>query len=352
MKIRNIVGLFFAVLALTACSLDKKRIDYKVASSRVPTLEVPPDLTAISANEQYAIPGGDGELAANYSDYSKSLSTQPAKGAVLPDPKNVRLERNGNQRWLVVNGKAESVWPLVKAFWIEIGFDIQVDNPQAGVIQTDWQENRSNAPQHFTRGILANSKVLDSLKPIGQRDQYLTRLERSKDGASTEVYLSRQVLEEMQVFGRKDTKWLPHAGDTETELAVLQMMMVKLNDAATSVANNTVATPVAIAPVNVQLLEISGNKVLQLNEPFDKSWRKVGLALDKARISVEDKDRSKGLYLLRPAAAEKGKKANNSYQVIVRDNGTQCEVSVRNNDGNSDKESLRLIEALFQNIEK
>ncbi|MDP2806067.1 MAG: outer membrane protein assembly factor BamC [Gallionellaceae bacterium] len=350
MKIRNIAGLTFALLALAACSLDKKRIDYKVASSRVPTLEVPPDLTTISANEQYAIPGGDGELAANYSDYSKSIAAQPAKGTVLPDPKNVRLERNGNQRWLVVNGKAENVWPLVKSFWIEMGFDIQVDNPQAGVIQTDWQENRSNVPQHFTRGILANGKVLDSLKPIGQRDQYLTRLERSKDGANTDVYLSRQVLEEMQVFGRKDTKWLPHAGDSEIEIAVLQMMMVKLNDAAQP-TNNTVVAPVVAAPINVQLLEVSGNKVLQLNEPFDKSWRKVGLALDKARIAVEDKDRSKGLYLLRPATTEKSKKTNN-YQIIVRDNGTQCEVSARNSDGNSDKESLRLIEALFQNIEK
>ncbi|MEI7843504.1 MAG: outer membrane protein assembly factor BamC [Gallionellaceae bacterium] len=350
MKIRNIAGLIFALLSLTACSLDKKRIDYKVASSRVPTLEVPPDLTAISVNEQYAIPGGDGELATNYSDYSKSIAAQPTKAAVLPDPKNVRLERNGNQRWLVVNGKAENIWPLVKAFWIEMGFDIQVDNPQAGVIQTDWQENRSNVPQHFTRGILANSKVLDSLKPIGQRDQYLTRLERSKDGANTEVYLSRQVLEEIQVFGRKDTKWLPHAGDSEIETAVLQMLMVKLNDAAQP-TNNTVVAPVVAAPINAQLLEVSGNKVLQLNEPFDKSWRKVGLALDKARIAVEDKDRSKGLYLLRPVAAEKGKKPNN-YQIIVRDNGAQCEVSARNNDGNNDKESLRLIEALFQNIEK
>jgi outer membrane protein assembly factor BamC len=351
MKIRIIAGLVVTLMALNACSLDKKRIDYKVASSRVPTLEVPPDLTAPSSNEQYAIPGGDGELAANYSDYSKSVAVQPTKNAVLPDSKNVRLERKGEQRWLVVNGKAEAVWPLLKAFWIEMGFEIQVDNPQAGVMQTDWQENRGNVPQHFTRGILANSKILDSLKPIGQRDQYLIRIERSQDLSSTEVYLTRQVLEEMQVFNHKETKWLPHTSDSAIETAVLKMMMVKLNDATTSIANNTVPKAIEVAPVVVQLLEISGNKVVQINEPFDKSWRKVGLALDKARIAVEDKDRSNGLYLLRPALIEKGKKAN-SYQVTVRDNGAQCEVSVRNTDGNNDKESLRLIEVLFQSIEK
>jgi outer membrane protein assembly factor BamC len=250
-----------------------------------------------------------------------------------------------------VNAKAESVWPLIKAFWIEMGFDIQVDNPQAGVAQTDWQENRGNVPQHFMRGILGNSKVLDSLKPIGQRDQYLIRLERSKDGVSTEVYLSRQVLEEMQVFGHKENKWLPHEGNSEIEIAVLQMMMVKLDAAAQNATSNNTTSVIAITPVNVQLLEVSGNKLIQLNEPFDKSWRKVGLALDKARIAVEDKDRSKGLYYLRPAPVEKGKKSS-SYQITVRESGTQCEASVHTIEGGFDKESLRLTELLYQNIEK
>lgn len=356
MKIRNIAILVLAVSALASCSFDKKRIDYKAVSSSVPALEVPPDLTAPAANEQYAIPGGDGGLVANYSDYSKGVSAQPAKSAVLPELKNVRLERKDAQRWLVVNDKAENVWPAVKAFWLEMGFQMQVDNPQSGVMETDWQENRGNVPQHFMRGVLANGKVLDTLKPAGQRDQYVIRLERSKEGIGTEVYLRRQVMEEVQVFGNKNTKWLPRANDPEIEIAVLQMLMARLGGdtgaaGVTQPASAAAATQVAAAAVNVQLKEAAGGKVIQINEPFDKSWRKVGLALDKAHIAVEDKDRANGVYLLRATVAAKGKKTR-GYQVTVRASGATCEVSVRNAEGESDNESSRIAEALYQNIEK
>lgn len=350
MKIRNIAILVLAVSALASCGLDKKRIDYKVAASSVPALEVPPDLTTPAANEQYAIPGADGALVANYSDYSKGVSAQPVKGAVLPELKNVRLERKDAQRWLVVSDKAENVWPAVKAFWLEMGFHIQVDNPQAGVMETDWQENRSNVPQHFMRGVIANGKVLDTLKPAGQRDQYVIRLERSKDG--TEIYVSRQVMEEVPVFGKKTSKWLPRANDPEIEIAVLQMLMSRLGGEASTEASNVTLPASAIAPpANVQLKEVAGGKVITINEPFDKSWRKVGLALDKGRIAVEDKDRANGVYLLRATAVAKGKKTD-GYQVTVRASGATCEVSVRNAEGESDKESLSIAEALYQNIEK
>jgi outer membrane protein assembly factor BamC len=355
MKIRNIAGLILAVLALASCSFDKQRVDYKVAASEVPTLEIPPDLTTPSTSEQYAIPGGDGALAANYSEYAKSMAGKPAQNAVLPERKNVHLERNGLQRFLVVDKKAEDVWPMVKTFWLEMGFDIKVNNPQSGVMETGWQENKSNVPQHFMRGILGNSKVLDTLKPAGQRDQYLTRLERSKDGLSTEIYLTQQVMEEMQLLGKKESKWLPHANSPEIETAVLQMLMAKLGEEANApapVPASAAATPATLATiVSVQLVDIAGNKVIQLSESFDKSWRKVGLALDKAHIAVEDKDRTKGVFLLRATTPAKGKKTK-GYQIFVRENNSLCEVSARHPDGESDQESLRIIEALFQNIER
>ena len=357
MKIRNIALLVLAVSALAACSLDKKRINYKVASTSVPTLEVPPDLTAPAANEQYAIPGGDGALVANFSDYSKGVVAQPAQSAVLPELKNVRMGRKDAQRWLVVNDKAENVWPVVKAFWQELGFQIQVDNPQSGVMETDWQENHGNVPQHFFRGVLGNGKVLDTLKSAGQRDQYVTRLERSKDG--TEVYVSRQAMEEAQVFGNKGTKWLPRANDAEIEAAVLQMLMTRLGggDAGAPAspviasASAVAVTPALLASANVKLKEVADGKVIQINEAFDKSWRRVGLALEHARITVTDKDRSKGIYFVVPAAdKKKDKKTQPDYQVTVHENPDGCEVSVIDQSGKSDAETARLIEMLYQNL--
>ncbi len=350
MRIRKIAVLVLLALAFSACSLDKQRIDYKVVSARVPTLEVPPDLTAPAANEQYAIPDGDGALVANFSDYSKGAVAHSA--AVLPELTNVHLERNGKQRWLVVNDKAENVWFAVKKFWLEMGFSMQVDNPQAGVMETDWRENHGNSPRYFERGVLGNGKVLDTLKPAGQRDQYVIRLERSKDGLSTEVHVTQQVMREVQILNKKEPQWLPQESDAEIESAVLQMLMAKLGSVTnTPVASAAPAGATAASVAHrVELKEIAGGKAIQIKEPFDKSWRRVGLALDKAHIAVEDVDRSSGVYLLRAADA-KGKKQGN-YQVTVRESGGVCEVFVRNAAGENDQESLRIVEMLFKSIEK
>lgn len=357
MKIRNIAGLVLVGFAVAACSLGKSRIDYKVASARVPSLEVPPDLTVPTANEQYAIPGGDGALMANYSDYSKGAVAMPGQGAVLPTFNNVQLERNAEKHWLLVSDKAESVWPVVKAFWADMGFQLQVDNPQAGVMETDWQENRGNVPKRFVRRVLGNGKVLDSLYTEGERDQFLTRFERSKDGGSTEIYVTQQAMHEVQAFNKKDFYWLPHASNPEIELAVLQMLKVKLGGAASSVSalpasavTAASAVPVATA-MSARLVEGAEGKIIQLNEPFDKSWRKVGLALEQAHIAVEDKDRSSGIYILRASAGSKTKKPYN-YQVKISEKAQGCEVAVHNAEGASDKESVRIVEALYQNIEK
>ena len=36
-----------------------------------------------------------------------------------------------------------------------------------------------------------------------------------------------------------------------------------------------------------------------LEEPFDRAWRRVGLALDRVGFTVEDRDRAQGLYFVR-----------------------------------------------------
>ena len=45
--------------------------------------------------------------------------------------------------------------------------------------------------------------------------------------------------------------------------------------------------------------EKDGFSMLVLNDPFDRAWRRVGLALDRIGFLVEDRDRSKGLFFVR-----------------------------------------------------
>ena len=42
-----------------------------------------------------------------------------------------------------------------------------------------------------------------------------------------------------------------------------------------------------------------GIKALSLDENFSRAWRRTGLALDRVGFTVEDRDRSRGLYFVR-----------------------------------------------------
>jgi outer membrane protein assembly factor BamC len=268
----------------------EKHVDYKAATVSVPQLEVPPDLTVPSAEDRFAVPGGGSE-SASYSDFAKGAAVT-AQLKVLPQAKNVHLEHDGEQRWLVVNDKPENVWQEVKAFWQSKGFAIKSEDAQAGLIETDWLENRAKIPQSGLRSILG--KVFDDLYDSGMRDQFRTRLERSKDGNSTEIYITHYGMEEVLSADKSTSKWQPRARDPELENTMLQMLMAKLGgdeeaQLTKAAAQEAASAPEAEAAVLPRLQDsAAGGKVIVLAEPFDRSWRKVGLGagpgeLDRGR---------------------------------------------------------------------
>ncbi len=370
MRVPNLSALFLAVVALAGCGtmdFEGKRVDYKSTTVKVPPLEVPPDLTAPATEDRYSIPDSGEESVATYSDFARGGSPQARAAAVLPEVKSVHLERSGSQRWLVAGDRAENVWPLIKAFWQEKGFVIKLENPQAGIIETDWAENRANIPKGGLRSVIG--KVFDGLYDSGKKDMYRTRLERSKDGGSTEIYISYYGKEEVLDKDGNTSKWQSAPNDPEMELAMLQMLMAKLGGDAEAQAKAQ-AAPAASARETAtapKLQELAnGGKVILLGEPFDKSWRKVGLALERAGIVVDDKDRSKGVYFVRVESAAKekgwldklafwrkedaGKPAR--YQVTVQESSAGCEVAANNGNGEINPDTQRIIGVLYNNLGK
>ena len=372
MRTLSISGLFLVMLALAGCGsmdIEGKRVDYKSAATvKVPSLEIPPDLTAPGVEDRYAIPESGEETVASYSDFAKGGTPQArANVTVLPETKNVRLERNGSLHWLVVADRAENLWTLIKAFWQEKGFVIKTEDPRAGIMETDWAENRAKIPKGGLRSVIG--KVFDNLYDSGEKDMYRTRLERSKDGSSTEIYISQYGKEEVLSKDASTSKWQSRPNDPELEIAMLQMLMAKLGGDAEAQAKaqgvSAESAREAVAAPRLQALA-DGNKTILLSEPFETCWRKVGVALEHAGIVVEDKDRTKGVYFVRvtEAAKEKGwlgklafwrnedsaKPAR--YQVTVHEVGTDCEVAASNDGGESSPITQRIIDLLYQNLTK
>ena len=348
--------------------LEGKKVDYKSAGS-LPPLEIPPDLTTPSRDNRYAVPE-TGKSTATLSGYQAERSQQPKPGntALLPNVDKMRIERAGTQRWLVVQEPPEKLWPLVKDFWQENGFLIQVEVTEAGVMETDWAENRAKIPQDMIRSTLG--KILDQVYSTPERDKFRTRLERGGDGTS-EIYLSHRGMIEVYVSEGKDkTMWQPRPADPELEAEFLRRLMVRLG-ARDEKAKQQVAA--AAQPARASLNKSGdGRELLEVQEPFDRAWRRVGLALDRVGFTVEDRDRQKGLYYVRYADPEADKKKESpglldrlafwrsddvkvkaeQYRVQVRGASSNSEIVVLNKDGGAEQSSTahRILTLLHEQL--
>ena len=368
------------LVMLAGCSsvsemLEPEKIDYKGASKSTSKnkLEVPPDLSAPRSNNTYNVENAKGTATA--SEYSArqpgaagKASAAVPEGSVAPAiVSGMRIERDGKQRWLVAKEAPDVLWPRIKDFWQESGFLVAIENPQAGVMETDWAENRAKIPQDFIRNTIG--KVFDSLYSTGERDKFRTRLERRADGG-TEVYISHRGAEE-KVTGQalsQSTVWTARPSDPELEAEFLRRLMTALGTDA-----KTAATAVKEAKaVSNERARLSKDAMqVEVDEGFDRAWRRVGLALDRVGFTVEDRDRARGLYFVR--YVDQGDEAKNKsepgffarifrsksdknealrYQIRVQGEETSSKVTVQTEKGAtaSDANAKRILALLNEQL--
>lgn len=374
---KRISVLLLVAGLLAACSapvIESKKIEYKSAG-KLPPLEIPPDLTQPSRDERYAVPDvATSKGSATYSAYSTERAGNRTTTAqdVLPQIEKMRVERSGTQRWLVAPGTPEKLWPVVKEFWQEMGLLVNLELPEAGIMETDWAENRAKLPQDFIRNTLG--KVFDDLYSTAERDKYRVRLEKGAEPGTTEIYISHRGMYEVYVNeGKSETRWQPRPPDPELEAEMLRRLMVRLGaDEAHSKAM------LASEPVQERAKlsrAADGAGALLLEESFDRAWRRVGLALDRVGFTVEDRDRSQGLYYVRYVDPESdGNKKNETgilsklmfwkgsdkdklnqaaqYRIHVNNQGGNTTVQVLTREGGVDRSetSKRILGLLFEQL--
>lgn len=360
---------------MAGCSgsiVESKKIEYKSAG-KLPPLEIPPDLTQPTRDERYAVPDINPKGTATYSAYAGDRSGQARTTTaqeVLPQVEKMRIERSGSQRWLVVPGTPDKLWPGIKDFWQDLGFIVNIEMNEAGIMETDWAENRAKLPHDVIRGTLG--KMLDSLYSTAERDKFRTRLDKGGEPGTTEIYISHRGMYEVYVDeGKSETRWQPRPSDPELEAEMLRRLMVRLG-----VEESRAKTMVAEGPRDERAKlarSPDGSGALEMQESFDRAWRRVGLALDRVGFTVEDRDRSQGLYYVRyvdPEADSRKKedkgflskltfwKSDKSgigqvqYRIHVKGEGSASVVRVLTREGGVDKSdtSKKILGLLFEQL--
>ncbi len=355
-------ALILASLSLVGCSsvenlVSGDKVDYKTTGQQTKGLDVPPDLTQLARDSRYQQPVGGTVSAAEFQ--AGAAAGQPAATNVVAPAAlgDAHLERNGSERWVATSQTPEQLWPQLQSFWAERGFTLVTDDATVGVMETEWAENRAKLPNDILRNTIG--KVFDGLWSTGERDKFRTRVERGRNGS--EIYISHRGMVEVYSSREKDqTVWQPRPADPQIEAEMLQRVLIKLGakveaakaQAATvAAAGGTGAAAVPGVP-RARLLEGADGVTVQVDDGFDRAWRRVGIALDRSGFTVEDRDRGQGLYFVRyvdPAYAGReepgffsklfsfGKKDDAigvaRYRVSVKSDGDRSTVAVLNSQG-------------------
>ena len=295
-----------AVVALVLAGCESigpvgKRIDYK-STSAAPPLELPPDLSQPRYDDRFAVSTASGLAAAN--------AARPNRNDLLPSNPDARIARAGNERWIVAKATPEQAWSVARQYWTDTGFVVAIEQPTIGVMETDWAENRADMPSDFLRSTVG--KYLEAFTSTYKRDKFRTRIERGAEPGTVEIYVSHRGMEQVPTVMMDNRygagfAWAVMPPNPNLEAEMLQRLVMRFSapesQAAAAATVNTPGAPAAATTPDRARVEKGADGVSKLivDDPFDRAWRRVGLALDRSGFTVVDRDRSSGVYFVRYA---------------------------------------------------
>ena len=336
-------------------------VDYK-STVRGDPLSIPPDLTQANRDARYTAPEG----VTTFSEYSAAQAQRPAVGQreVLPTHEDIEVRRDGDLRWLVVNRPAEDIYPHLLTFWNNQGFTVRSENPGTGLIETDWAENRAKIPEGWIRSVLG--AVIDQVFDSGERERFRTRLERV-DGNRSEIYISHQHMFEQPTGDGAGFRWVYGEEDPGLNAAMLARLVVHLGTDVQTASNLVAQAEKVETRPSVEALP--DRTALVLSESFDRAWRRVGVGIDSAGFSVEDRDRSTGDYFIRYLDVDLGEKIEQQnffgrlfggkntaepvpYRINVQEQAGRSLITVRDQNGvvQEDDTAKRILSVLVDHM--
>lgn len=383
LKVSKLLLTSIALSLLAGCSampeldgmLPDRKVEYKKSRSAEKNLEVPPDLSSSTISDDLVIPGSMGSGSATYSDFANRGATTASSGitgSVIPQLEDIKVQRNGDQRWLVIKASPDDVWNRVIDFWQENGILMAEQDPSIGVMVTSWIENRADIKSDFITDYVR--KIFDSAYSAATRDQYRVRMERGGEEGTVELFLTHRGMQEELVpssaaGSSERAVWTPRESDHGLEAEMLRRLMVHLG-VADQKASKSLASKGPAASERSLLNRTSDQVSLSVKEELERAWRLIGVALDRVGFAVEDRNRTDSVYYVRyidPMKDEedtgllsklvfwkddKNIDKENRYQVKLSSDGDDTKIVILNEAGARDNSptAVRILTLLHEQI--
>jgi outer membrane protein assembly factor BamC len=292
-KALSFVFLFTSLVGCTEIPFLESTPDYKSTGKSKP-LEVPPDLTSLTTKDTYSIPG-----STTYSDF-KEGNKDIGITKILPNPEGMKIVKAGSQRWLVVNAPAEKIWPVIRDFWIDMGFAVKVENPETGVMETEWIDQQDLKVEDKKGALDKFDAWLDRLSGLADRKKFRTRLDHGQQEGTTEIYMTHRSIDAILDDGKEKVRTGYGTYDTGYKNAEKIDQEKEKLDRRDDELDAELLRRLMIKQKRAEIKkDADGSSSLEIQDTFDRAWRRVGLALDIIGFVIEDKDRSSGIYFVK-----------------------------------------------------
>ncbi len=264
-RLKTSAWLVASTLAVSSCGMlpaleevaPDNTQEYRKAET-MPPLDVPPDLSVNRINDEIV---GNQNSSATYSEYEEAANNPlAARYNIEADAKPALAGQEGS-RHLVVPGEPDVTWERIGNFWATRDIGVARQDRRIGLMDTN---------------------------PDVDGYAYRLRMEKGDVSRSARIYISGQ-------------------DDADNNVTKNDAMLRQLADFLGVLYQEDKARIAASEPQQVSndlpkvvLLDEGDNmQALLVEQVFSDVWDRVGRVLDSRGFAVEDRDRARGLYLVR-----------------------------------------------------
>ncbi|MBT4162887.1 MAG: outer membrane protein assembly factor BamC [Gammaproteobacteria bacterium] len=264
-------------------SEEQKRLE---SGSSAPT-EVPEDLDEPEFVDLMPIP--------DVVDY-RGLSGQTIEVG-LPQALSTRfgveqivIRRLGDDRWVFLDLPTATIWPQVVLFWEENHLPVAKLDPRIGVLESEWLVGSTGNPDEIYESLISGSAWSD--RDSAQQFKFRVRVEPGVRNGSTELFVEQK---QRALGDELEVSWDGSSDNQELEGKLLSTIAYYLGD---RVAEGPKVSLLAagLQESKASLVTESDGMMLSYKLDFNRAWATVGSALEDARVTVDDLDRTNSIY--------------------------------------------------------
>jgi len=239
--------------------------DYRKAKTE-PPLRVPAHLEDDNLQDIYVIP----EIAEQVTLTDKFSVPRPTPLVAKESEELVRIQRLGEEEWVLASVAPGQLWPQVRAFLSTAGLQVARVDARAGLIETGWFQAEG----------------------ASMNERYLFRIEQGVQRNTSELHVK-------QMYQAGDIEnWPEKSADKERGSDMLLAVAQYIASAAEAPVSMMAQQAMGDGGKVSMQEDAAGDPYIELKLPYYRAWASVDRALRESNFKIRDLDRSSGLFFI------------------------------------------------------